>query len=1623
MARDLSHSARYERIKILGEGGAGRVWLVRDQEDSDRLLALKELIRIDPAGESRLREEFATLRTLLHPNLVEANNFQVDPDSGLAQFTMEYIEGVDIVTALRTGANDKLLPFVAEALRALSFLHDFGLVHRDLKPENILVRRQPRRSSALVLLDFGLAIQRHGAPELKGVGGTLQYLAPELLVGGNPSVKSDLYSLGVLVYEAVLGHPPEEPVNSDLADFIRRVSQESRIIPPLPGQYPEGLRDWLKGLLATDPRDRPSTASEALAQLNSVCALNFEIETRTTRAARLASGAPPGRDRELHQLMESLEPETGARLVLLTGDAGSGKSRVLRWLSAEAARHGRSVTMGTHGLLSEDVRENKQDSASAAVRSRAEFPECTALVLIDDPESAGMEAIHAIERVVRNPDSAPYCMVVTVRPNEVRNRKLRSLLDESGWNPEIRRVDLAPMNTDSIARVAARVEVVGAEDGPMVQWLQEASEGNALILESLLVDDAWRQRRDSIKHPTLEESVAKRVSLATPTTQQWLEALVVLGREAGSWHLREFSGLSTAAAEQAEEEAGLLGLAVRRSNGWSAGSDIIARFVLAQIPHERSRQLHHRAAEMLESDPNGPSVHRQLARLWKGAGEPDRSINHAVEVAKQAKARGRAEEAAHWFRFAVCQLRRGDSRRRDLRLEHAEALVSCGRYGAASRAMATVLRLSPGEEDRAGLLVKQAYNLMREGHLKRGAAIADEAGRLAMSRGQEDIAARAKKASGMSMVWLQEHEDALPLFQELAEQSLERGDRSLYAECLHMLTVCASNLRELDQARGFSDRALNAIDAVGNYDLLVGNLIGRGIVERRAWNHDAALQNFERACRVVDDHGLQAHLPLLMSNIALIHQDVGRYDEALRVLEETIPLAYRSNDRSRLLGCLLMKGTSLTLVGRPTEGARLIRDCLQRFERGVDPRLLRYALLNLAEAEVELPDVDTRRISDVLREAMTDEEKDPKLRSATLTLEMERQVLAGVDESFEGVYETFVACRKSLLAGDESVVDLRAEIARAQALHQLGKTPESETVARIAATLAQEKDLPEFEARAWAVASEAQRSLGRSAEADRTHRRAREALDRAAQRIGDEEMRQGFLDRPVFRSIRKSPEDPRSSGEQRLLAIYDMLRVLNSETDPDLLLETMLDMALDVVQAERGLILLRDGDGEDADYSVRLARNLEKQTIDDVAEFSRNVVLRAGSGKAVLAIDTGDDDRLKDLKSVSMFGIRSVLCVPLRSRARIVGAVYLDNRKEGALFSPDDLRFLEAFADHAALALENARVRKELEVENSRLRVAADERVSFDSIIGHSGPMQAIYDMIPKTAKSHLPVLIQGESGTGKELVARAIHAHSLRKRKPFLVENCAAIPEALLESELFGHVRGAFTGADRDHTGLFEQAHGGTLFLDEIGDMPASMQARLLRVLQEGEVRRVGAERIVRVDVRLVTATHRDLPSQVAAGRFREDLLYRLQVLVIQLPPLRDRPGDIPLLVDHFLRRISRERGLETPKIRSNVMSSLEGYSWPGNVRQLENHIQRIALLAGDGPITLSVLEQDKGLREALLGKKTEGTPVFSLEHSEKEQIRQALEAAKGNRTRAARMLGISRATIFRKIKEYELT
>ena len=318
--------------------------------------------------------------------------------------------------------------------------------------------------------------------------------------------------------------------------------------------------------------------------------------------------------------------------------------------------------------------------------------------------------------------------------------------------------------------------------------------------------------------------------------------------------------------------------------------------------------------------------------------------------------------------------------------------------------------------------------------------------------------------------------------------------------------------------------------------------------------------------------------------------------------------------------------------------------------------------------------------------------------------------------------------------------------------------------------------------------------------------------------------------------------------------------------------------------------------------------------------------------------------------------------------------------------------------------------------ENISLQQKLDQRYRFEDIITKSPKMQKVIELIKIVAKSNATVLITGESGTGKELVARAIHSQSYRKDKPFVPVSCAALPESLLESELFGHEKGAFTGAHALRKGKIEFAHQGTLFLDEIGEMSANIQVHLLRVLEEREFARVGGNELIRVDVRVVSATNRDMKEAIASGKFREDLYYRLNVVTIDLPPLRDRKEDIPLLASHFLKKFAAENQKDVSGFSPEVIDFLLKYQWPGNVRELENTVERAAILAQNSKIQLSdVLQRNSPLVEP-------ASPGRTLEELEKNHIMTILNETGGSYAKAAKILGISRTTIYNKAKAYGL-
>ena len=491
------------------------------------------------------------------------------------------------------------------------------------------------------------------------------------------------------------------------------------------------------------------------------------------------------------------------------------------------------------------------------------------------------------------------------------------------------------------------------------------------------------------------------------------------------------------------------------------------------------------------------------------------------------------------------------------------------------------------------------------------------------------------------------------------------------------------------------------------------------------------------------------------------------------------------------------------------------------------------------------------------------------------------------------------------------------------------------------------------------------------------------------------------------------PATPRTIRDLNVL--LDFSRTLNSVRGLAALQDKALEAVLAAVPADHGAILLtEDGDGFSS-ITGRDRRLGANQSIH-ASQTILNRVLK--EDLAVLSSDVQTDDSYREAESLLERRVHSVLAVPLEVQGKVLGVMYLEASSAGSRFDADLLQLVTTLGNITAMAIENARHLERLDGENRRLH---EELNIHHSMIGESKAMREVYEFVSRVAGRDSTVLISGESGTGKELVARAVHLNSPRADKPFVAINCAAITETLLESELFGHERGAFTGAVAQKKGKLEVAEGGTVFLDEIGELALPMQAKLLRVLQEREFERVGGTRPIKLDVRLIAATNRDLKEASRTGAFRSDLYYRLNVVSLQMPALRERREDIPLLAAFFAAQHGEKVKRRVAGISPEARACLMRYDWPGNVRELENAIER-AVVLGSTEVILAEDLPDSILEETAASGQPVNALAEGIREAKKVLIEKAIEQANGNYTEAAKILGVHANHLFRLIRTLNL-
>jgi transcriptional regulator with GAF, ATPase, and Fis domain len=803
----------------------------------------------------------------------------------------------------------------------------------------------------------------------------------------------------------------------------------------------------------------------------------------------------------------------------------------------------------------------------------------------------------------------------------------------------------------------------------------------------------------------------------------------------------------------------------------------------------------------------------------------------------------------------------------------------------------------------------------------------------------------------------------------------------------------------------------------------------RGMLEHAAGRSAASLEAFSRAVELASRVGAVVEEATYLTGEASAAADAGAVGRALAAATRASLLWERLGEQGRAARALLARAAALATVGAQHLADEAARESRERARASGDALTAAYAEWPVVETRPPGDDEARARAVSAARELANGAAADAARAAARLLVWAPEAIddarVAEVDGVVAGCaapvrFEWWGARARSWLGGRRvgSDADILA------ALSALVDTPaplgSRGPALDAAARLAHERGDGDAARRFEAARRDAARQLREGTPAELASSLAAVPWARLSAAVAGDEVGLGAAQIGQLEAI------------VRALATRDRLKPL---------LEQILDTMVLWTGVERGALLLPAPDGR---LVPRVARNLARRDLrGEQLALSRGLAQRAlDSREPVVATDALSS--LGDLHaSVHALGLRSVLAVPLLARGQALGVVYLDDRARKGAFGARELAWVRLVASQAAAALadardqallrravrraERARVRlasvlrereAELDAARAELRLAREQtKFAYDAIVGRSEALLDTLKLVDRVTPTDIPVLLIGESGTGKELIARAIHANGPRARRPFVSENCASVPETLLESTLFGHVRGAFTGATSTRAGLFDVADGGTLFLDEVGEMSPAMQVKLLRVLQEGEVRPVGGERPRKVDVRVICATHRDLEAMVAEGTFREDLFYRLNVVAVRVPPLRERREDIPLLVAHFM-----EKHGSRAKIARAALDRLVAYPWPGNIRQLENEVRRAIVLA-DEHVEVQHLSADvvRGGPEAARGA---GLDLRSrVDALERDLLREALAKTKGNQTKAAELLGVSRFGLQKMLRRLNVT
>jgi transcriptional regulator with GAF, ATPase, and Fis domain/tetratricopeptide (TPR) repeat protein len=1663
-------AGRYRVEGILGCGRAGDVYACRDLCDGSGDLVLRMLGPVDATGEEghALRTTLSMLVRLRHPGLVPVLDFGIAGDSGALFLTEERVEGASLRAAAGNLAPEKALALGAELAATLHHLHGRGIVHGDLRSSTILLVGEGEAARPVIL---GYGVRRF----LPDDGDPLSpsCAAPELLLGGRPTARSDIYALGILLYLLICGRFPFE--DDDEGFLIQKQLQAGVDLRPIESLRRGGALALLLGrMLEKDPENRTITALEAAAAIGGLVRSDgpvWEPECRFSAAPFV------GREREMQRVQARARRvrESGRGWTLfLAGEAGAGKTRFMEEMRSRALLEGWHVAEGACGVREESAYapyrqvlsqldpEGEPSLFEQAVRTGSSDPgdgasgfatgqfqdqltrelvrrlgDAPTLLLLHDFHNADRSSCAVLDYLGSDIHSHPVLACVSLRSGEESSGYLEAVMETAERNERGEVLTLEPLDRESLRRMA--VGITGSNDLPAAldDWLYRAVGGNPLFLEQMLKhlleqgalrrsSGVWKFFEGSAKDLEVPAEVGsvltKRLQSLPPPARNLADWLALRHRPVATDSLAPAMSWSPCRVAGAVAELRRRQMVRVESAGDRETVDfsheLIPEVVRRNLPKGAAPRMHRKIAEGILREKGGAGRFHELAHHYIEGRAGVASIPTVLASAARSRAEFAHEKALRCYEHVF-------SRPNGLTDEEAcraaiDASDTMFALGMAARALALLRKIlgrhrSVGPEVRARMYMQMALACqyignvrMQEAYCRKGLDVFDRhpapGPNLTRAMLWAELAfiavLQSSPRKGLSCL-----DKALAACPEKNATALRGRIQNLYSWLYRVAGDFQNALRAGRTAVNILSKSEESHLACSAYSTLGFIQMGLGRLPLSLENHVQAVSWAEKSRSVALRSQALANLTECLCRMGRIQDSLKESSQAAGLIEDCKIPTIR-NPFNAILAELSLAS------GQYREAGELVSEICGEGKDAASPFTIGHAHYVAAELSLYLGG---------LPEALRHIEELSRYGSAEAPL-YEHELAEGLRARMMAEQGRGEEALKRLRALDRAVTRKHwpyqmciIRLHLGEVLFQCGRPVEAERYGRNALRLARGMGAgPLMQKAHLLLGSIYSPCRGRSGEAVTDRNKAVEQLDlcirgdesfahheslwRAHAELsllygeeGDQRRSYESAEKAyahlcrlegqlppealvsfytVFgrsrlklellgaiekgrtqRPIQVGFEGP-GSGDRNARTLQRLSAVITSAGDLDYLLEALLDQLLPAIGMTRAFVYLC----QESSGRLRPAkgRGIEKVNLTEPGSVHREVVETVfHEGIPIVSADCRRDPRIRAPRG----GGGRLMCAPLKAPGRVIGVLYAEHDTPSDGISEPVINLFAAACSLTALGIANLLMRpRPPEIHVPPAGGRSDAKDPYPEIVGKSPAICALKVQIGSVAASPLDVLITGESGTGKELVARAIHRTNPGKRGKFLSVDCGALSESLVESELFGFRRGAFTGALEDRPGCFEAADGGVLFLDEFSNLPLTTQVKFLRVIQEREVRRIGEMHTRKLDIRIITASNRILLDEVRAGRFREDLYYRIKIVQIPLPPLRERGEDIPLLIDWFLEMCAKQKGFRR-HVGSKAMDLLLRYSYPGNVRELGGMIQGIYYNGNDPVIDVGEL------------------------------------------------------------------